>query len=426
MATVNELVKAKAQNRQIIATDGVMRGHRGVLLTTRVEPDGTPHQRKVRVRWDDGGEDYYIPRMLEVAPDIHTPFTPVSVPTVAPSNDNANLFTQEQIDAIQEMRPLPDHPDHPFYDRYRPSDSVLKNYKSRTNVMGSKLDDIDYLLWWWSQRENGYSVPVALSGDTQAGKTMLFRRMCFAISKAMGLEKPVPLFTLMGSNSITDHDLFGTVRTDPMSGRPVFTRGIVQLAVESPVSILNLDEPNAMAGSTTSSLFPILDDRHSFTNLRLPVQTDFGYLPAVTSVSKGCWVVASWNPAYSGMNKVNEAFRARFKMIKWGYDSKLEDSLLKSPTLRVLADALRNLREKRIITTPIGMTDLLRLKAEAEKFGHEVALTSFLGTFQSTAEESAVQSAMTDNSIHSLFATELGNADDLFAVNTVEATEDPY
>jgi MoxR-like ATPase len=275
-------------------------------------------------------------------------------------------------------------------------------------VFGSELNDIDYLLWWWGQRENGWSVPVALSGDTQAGKTMLFRRLCFAIAQSLGLEKPIPLFTLMGSNAITDHDLFGTVRTDPMTGRPVFMRGVVQLAVEAPVGLLNLDEPNAMAGSTQSSLFSILDDRHSFTNLRLPIHTDYGYLPAVTNVSKGCWVVASWNPAYSGMNKVNEAFRARFKMIKWGYDTALEDAILKSPTLRILADALRNLRDKRVITTPIGMTDLLRLKAEAEKFGSVVAINSFLGTFQSSAEESAVNSALTDNSIPQMFLTEIG------------------
>jgi MoxR-like ATPase len=185
-------------------------------------------------------------------------------------------------------------------------------------------------------------------------------------------------------------------------------RGIVQLAVEAPVCLLNLDEPNAMAGSTQSSLFSVLDDRKSFTNLRLPVQTEFGYLPAVTSVSKGCWVVASWNPAYSGMNKVNEAFRARFKMIKWGYDTNLEDAILKSPTLRILADALRNLRDKRVITTPIGMTDLLRLKSEAEKFGSVVAIKSFLGTFQSTAEEAAVESALTDNSVPQMFLNEVG------------------
>lgn len=407
MTALPDLVKAKRQNKQVVANSGPLEGVRGVLVSTEVVPDGQPNQRKILVRWDDGVEDYVLPRQLDIVNELVTTFVAQggqpSASAVAPST-----FTQEQIEAVQELKPLPDHPDHPFYDRYRPGESVLKQYKSRENVFGSELTDIDYLLWWWNQRENGYSVPVALSGDTQAGKTMFFRRLCFAIAQSMGLEKPVPLFTLMGSNAITDHDLFGTVRTDPSTGRPVFMRGIVQTAVEAPVCLLNLDEPNAMAGSTQSSLFSILDDRHSFTNLRLPVRTDYGYLPAVTTVSKGCWVVASWNPAYSGMNKVNEAFRARFKMIKWGYDTKLEDDILKSPTLRVLADALRNLRDKRVISTPIGMTDLLRLKAEAEKFGSAVALSSFLGTFQSSAEESAVSSALTDNSVHQMFFTEIG------------------
>jgi MoxR-like ATPase len=413
MTALPQLEVAKRQNKQVIANSGVMQGQRATIVSTTVVPDGQPNQRKILIQWEDGTQDYILPRQLDVVQElISIGGFQSSIPVLSgqgiPATVGASTFTQEQIEAVQEMRPLPDHPDHPFYDRYRPSDSVLKQYKNRENVFGSELNDIDYLLWWWGQRENGHSVPVALSGDTQAGKTMLFRRLCFAIAQSLGLEKPVPLFTLMGSNAITDHDLFGTVRTDPNTGRPVFMRGIVQLAVEAPVCLLNLDEPNAMAGSTQSSLFSVLDDRKSFTNLRLPVQTEFGYLPAVTSVSKGCWVVASWNPAYSGMNKVNEAFRARFKMIKWGYDTNLEDAILKSPTLRILADALRNLRDKRVITTPIGMTDLLRLKSEAEKFGSVVAIKSFLGTFQSTAEEAAVESALTDNSVPQMFLNEVG------------------
>lgn len=413
MSSLPQLEVARRQNKQVVANSGVMQGQRATILSTEVVPDGQPNQRKIPIRWEDGTEDFILPRQLDVVQGLVPAGSFQSAPIniggqVSPATVGSSTFTPDEIEAVQAMSALPDHPDHPFYDRYRPSDTVLKQYKSRENVFGSELNDIDYLMWWWSQRENGFSVPVALVGDTQAGKTMFFRRLCFAVSQALGLEKPVPLFTLMGSNAITDHDLFGTVRTDPNTGRPVFMRGIVQLAVEAPVCLLNLDEPNAMAGSTQSSLFSVLDDRKSFTNLRLPVQTEFGYLPAVTPVSKGCWVVASWNPAYSGMNKVNEAFRARFKMVKWGYDTKLEDDILKSPTLRVLADALRNLRDKRVITTPIGMTDLLRLKSEAEKFGSAVALTSFLGTFQSTAEESAVNSALMDNSIPQMFLTEVG------------------
>lgn len=403
MATLPELRKAKRLNKQVIANDGVLEGLRGSVLTTRVEPDHTPNSRKILIGWEDGTQLHYLPRQLDVVSELVQQFNTALERTPSVSEQ----FTQEQIASIQELSPLPDHPDHPFYDAYRPDDSVLKNYKARKDVFGSGLDDVDYLLWWWGQRENGYSIPVALSGDTQGGKTMLIRRLCFAVAQSLGLDKPVPLFTVMGSNGVTDQDLFGTVRIEPTTGKPVFMRGIVQMAVESPVSILNLDEPNAMAGATQSALFSVLDDRHSFTNLRLPVKSEYGYLPAITSVSKGCWVTASWNPAYSGMNKVNEAFRARFKMLKWGYDSELEDSLLKSPALRVLADALRNLRDKRVITTPIGMTDLIRLKSEAGQFGTQVALTSFLGTFQSSAEESAVQSALVDNSVYELFQTEL-------------------
>jgi hypothetical protein len=106
------------------------------------------------------------------------------------------------------------------------------------------------------------------------------------------------------------------------------------------------------------------------------------------------------------MNKVNEAFMARYKTLAWGYDKVLEDSQLQSVGLRAMLDAIRNLRDRRIINTPVGMTDMLRMKRELSRFGTSVALASFMGRFISQSEQVAVQSAIQDGSISQMLVLE--------------------
>lgn len=409
MASTQELARAKRFNKEVIATSGVMEGTRGTLVNAEVEPDGSPNQRKVLVRWSDGVELHYLPRQLDVveamvASPIMAPPAVVHAhaPTVAPSN-----FSMDQIaEIVAEVKPLPDHPDHPFYDQFRPADTVLKNYVSRQQMFGSEMTDIEYLMSWWHDRENGHSTPIAFVGDTQSGKTMMVRRLAFAVAETLGLQKPLPLFLLMCSAGVDDRDFYGKVTTDPMTGKPVFIRGQAQLASEAPASIFYVDEPNAVGGNVQSALFPMLDDRKEIINNRMPVATEYGYISAHTPVSKGCWMMSSFNNAYSGMNKVNEAFMARYKTLAWGYDKVLEDSQLQSVGLRALLDAIRNLRDRRIINTPVGMTDMLRMKRELTRFGTSVALASFMGRFISQSEQVAVQSAIQDGSISQMLVLE--------------------
>jgi hypothetical protein len=408
MATIQELALAKRQNKQALATSGTMEGMRCDIMSDSLVPDGQPNQRKVAVKWEDGEEGFYLPRQLEVVePKTHA-FIPTAQPVLVGQAQPQPVALSSAPAVV--MGALPSHPDHDFYDEFRPSPVVKEMHIARQAMLGSDLNSTEYLMEWWNKRdESGFSKPLALVGDTQAGKTMEVERLAFAIAERMGLSKPVPVFTVMGSNGVTDHDLFGTTRTDPMTGQPVFMRGTVQMACEAPVAILYLDEVNAMGGNVTSALHPIIDGRHKFTNLRLPVRTEAGYSPMTINVSKGLWVIASWNPAYAGMNKTNEAFTARFKVLEWNYDSALEDHIIGSPALRMLADQLRNLRSKRILNTPVGITDLKDIKWEAHKFGAKVALDSFLGKFISEAEKMAVSSAMTDGSIYQTLQLEVNS-----------------
>lgn len=408
MATIQELATARRLNKQALASSGTMEGMRCEIMSDTLVPDGQPNQRKVAVKWEDGQEGFYLPRQLDVVePKTHAFVAQPQPVLVGQAQPQPVALSNAPAPAVV-MGTLPAHPDHDFYDDFRPSSVVKELHLPRQEMLGTDLTSTEYLMAWWEKRdESGFSKPLALVGDTQAGKTMEVERLAFAIAERMGLSKPVPVFTVMGSNGVTDHDLFGTTRTDPMTGQPVFMRGTVQMACEAPVSILYLDEVNAMGGNVTSALHPIIDGRHKFTNLRLPVRTDAGYTPMTISVSKGCWVIASWNPAYAGMNKTNEAFTARFKVLEWNYDSALEDRIIGSQALRNLADQLRNLRSKRILNTPVGLTDLKDIMWEAKRFGAKVALDSFLGKFISEAEKMAVSSAMTDGSIYQSLQMEL-------------------
>jgi hypothetical protein len=408
MASTQELARAKRFNKEVIATSGVMEGLRGTLVNAEVEPDGSPNQRKVLVRWSDGVELHYLPRQLDVVEAMVA--SPIMAPAVvhatAPTVSPSKMSDAQIAEIVAEVKPLPDHPDHPFYDQFRPSDTVLKNYVSRQQMFGSEMTDIEYLMSWWHDRENGHSTPVAFVGDTQSGKTMMVRRLAFAVAETLGLQKPLPLFLLMCSAGVDDRDFYGKVTTDPMTGKPVFIRGQAQLASEAPASIFYVDEPNAVGGNVQSALFPMLDDRKEIINNRMPVATEYGYISAHTPVSKGCWMMSSFNNAYSGMNKVNEAFMARYKTLAWGYDKVLEDSQLQSVGLRALLDAIRNLRDRRIINTPVGMTDMIRMKRELTRFGTSVALASFMGRFISQSEQVAVQSAIQDGSISQMLVLE--------------------
>lgn len=408
MASTQELARAKRFNKEVIATSGVMEGLRGTLVNAEVEPDGSPNQRKVLVKWSDGVELHYLPRQLDVVEAMVA--SPIMAPAVvhatAPTVSSSNFSMDQIAEIVAEVKPLPDHPDHPFYDQFRPADTVLKNYVSRQQMFGSEMTDIEYLMSWWHDRENGHSTPIAFVGDTQSGKTMMVRRLAFAVAETLGLQKPLPLFLLMCSAGVDDRDFYGKVTTDPMTGKPVFIRGQAQLASEAPASIFYVDEPNAVGGNVQSALFPMLDDRKEIINNRMPVATEYGYISAHTPVSKGCWMMSSFNNAYSGMNKVNEAFMARYKTLAWGYDKVLEDSQLQSVGLRALLDAIRNLRDRRIINTPVGMTDMLRMKRELTRFGTSVALASFMGRFISQSEQVAVQSAIQDGSISQMLVLE--------------------
>lgn len=387
-------------------------GKEAVVVNNEVVPDGQPNQRCILVQID-GQEVYMLPRLLDdgtitIRTNKGATAPGVVVPTAAP------------VVRIPITDPMDER-----LDPYRPSATILKNYVPRMVGSNPSIKDTDLLLHYWRDRdEEGYSQNVMLVGDTQAGKTMLVQVLACLISKELGYHKPLPVFTLSGSAGVTDFDMLGqpTAYTDANGNeRLVWLSGLVDLAARVP-SILYLDEINMMPERVTSTLHPVCDDRRTFVNRAKAVEVSGEFLPEQVKVNTGTWIVGTYNAGYKGAGAMNEAFLNRFRHLPWDYDDKVEAKLVASPTILLLGKALREARDLRAISTPVGTKALTRLERDAKVLGVETALWVFVGMFSLT-ERNKVKAIIEDRSITQLLTDELGQTT-ATAAEPEEATED--
>ena len=165
----------------------------------------------------------------------------------------------------------------PRLDHLRPNTQKVAQYVNRT--MPNGMTDVQFFLQFTGEahrRENqGRPANIMLKGDTQGGKTFLVEVLAVAWAKMLGYPKPMPIFTLSGSSGVTDFDLFGQAApyVDPDTGGEhiVWLPGVVDLAAKVG-GILYLDECNALGERVTTSLHPVVDHRHTFTNRNKPVK----------------------------------------------------------------------------------------------------------------------------------------------------------
>jgi hypothetical protein len=398
-------------------------------------PDDDPEkrQRKITVKFEDGTVDYILPRLLSDEPmGIDSPAiqgtthpapvqaveAPVAATTTGPMATVLNPATGEAITvARQPVTPITD-PMDPRLDHLRPSRSRVKRYVNRLMMNG--MTDVQFLLTFTGdahRAENeGRPANVMLKGDTQAGKTILVEVLAIAWADALGLPKPMPVFTLSGSSGVTDFDLFGQAVTyaDPDLGidRLVNLPGVVALAAECG-GILYLDEINAMGERVTSSLHPLCDSRHQFINRGKAVTKGGIFMPEVVTAHQDLWIVGTYNDGnYRGMGEMNEAFINRFRHVAWGYDDDVESKLIKSPAVRLLGECVRTARKmnSRGLRTPVGTAALMRLEKDVAAFGVDLALEVFKGMFKHT-EYDTVDAIITDRSINLMLEQERAQAE---------------
>lgn len=424
-------VKALRDGMRVVGKYPPFDGQEGTVIRATLEPGGPGS--KIRVQFDDPvlGEVEILPKSVTLVGRANS--------ATAQSSNLADLSPDVVISEIKI-----DSLDDPALDDFRPNINP-KKYVSRTLAGGIK--DIDVMLSYYDRRDDndGYPVSVALVGDTNSGKTYLVQVMAFEIAKRMGLQKPLPIFTLSGSSAVTDHDLFGQYRPIVINGNEqlVWMEGIVALAARLG-GILYLDEVNAMSGAVTAAIHPLLDNRHQFVNIRKPVwrgtvvtnpntgeETHHGaYRPETVHANKQLWVLASWNPGYAGMSKTNEAFANRFKLLEWNYDEDVEKKIIKSPSVRLLGQALRTARAQRSISTPVGTKALQLLEGDLANLGVDYSLWAFLGQFVSQAEKIVVNEIIKDRGIEAMlraeFEPQIAESTDPNASTTTTLGQDPF
>lgn len=404
-----------------IVNQGPLKGERATIVDNKAFPDadetGEPHPLARKITVKIGNEDFYIlPRQLRDTPVADPMFTGVAqVPThtvIVHKEDTTAMTTPARtaLVPVEESTPITD-PMDPRLDHLRPSEAKVKHYVNR--IMSNGMKDVDFLLRFTDpnhRAENqGRPANVMLKGDTQGGKTFLVEALAVAWAFKMGLPKPMPIFTLSGSSGVTDFDLFGQPAPyyDPATGqeRIVWLPGTVSMAAQVG-GILYLDECNALGERVTTSLHPIADHRHTFTNRNKPVKIPGdGFMAETVTTSTNLWLIGTFNEGYRGMSDMNEAFINRFRHIEWGYDEKVERALVSSPTIHLFADALRQARSQSKLRTPVGTASLQRLALDIDTFGYQVALQVFVSVFKQQ-ERDVVRTIITDRSIDVLLDEE--------------------
>jgi hypothetical protein len=403
---------------QYTVTGGIHEDEVVTIVGAGAIPDGEPNQRKIEVRMENGDTEFILPRMLSDRPvAVATAATP---PTVnMPEAVMAEAWDVSQAPAVQSVHfsvePITD-PMDPRLDHLRPSRAKVRRsgdqggYVNRT--MPNGMTDVEFLLTFTSDayraKNQGRPANVMLKGDTQSGKTFLVEALAVAWADAMGMPKPMPIFTLSGSSGVTDYDLFGqtTSYTDPATGRDglVWLPGVVDLAARVG-GILYGDEINAMGERVTSSLHSLADHRHTFTNRNKAVMKGGALMPEVVVGSLDLWFIGTYNEGYRGMGDMNEAFVGRFRHLPWGYDDAVEGKLLHSPTVRLLGEALRTARATNKVRTPVGTGALQRVEQDIEAFGVDAALSILSGMFKAN-ERPIVDTIIEDRSIAVLLTEE--------------------
>ena len=366
-----------------------------IIDNTIIKAEDDPvNQRKIKVAGPHGEETFMLPRLLSDTPEQQMV---VTVPTMtAPAAPAATAYestvapmTPQQVTNLtlsHMIQPITDPMDSRL-DHLRPSKAKVRTYINR--IMADGSTDVEMLLKFTTKayrKKNGeYPANVMLKGETQSGKTMLVEVLAVLWAEMLGLPQPFPVFTLSGSSGITDFDLFGQMTS--YMGELVWLPGLVELAAQAG-GILYLDEINAFDPRVTSSLHPLADHRHAFTNRNKAVwKTTFDgqngmLMPDTVVASFDLWIIGTYNEGYKGMGDMNEAFINRFRHIRWDYDKAIEAKLIDSQAIRLLGDALRTAKQGNQLRTPVGTTALQNLEQDVLEMGIALGVQVFTGMFK--------------------------------------------
>lgn len=278
----------------------------------------------------------------------------MTAPIKVPKTVNGGTFKRmpdnwadpvEQLEA--EARPEEKH-------SYIPDKSYAQKY------VGRVLDgvrDFDLLNFCMDNRLN-----LLLRGPTGSGKTMF--PMAWAAMTGQNFYA-VPCDVSMEPSA-----LFGQMIPDG-EGSFMWQDGPVTELVRTG-GVLCISEANFMSPRIAASLFPLLDHRRELPLLR--------HRGEIVKAHDRLLVVTDYNPGYRGTMQVNEAFLNRFQVKQdWGYNDKVEEKLVKSRELLVMA---REIRTSTGIKTPVSTNSMMEFVTLAVYLGYNFAEQNFNNMFE--------------------------------------------
>lgn len=233
--------------------------------------------------------------------------------------------------------------------------TVLSKYKHR-KLHGVR--DFDILNVALREQKN-----VLFHGCKGSGKSAMVR--------AFAAEKGLPYFRINLDGMVTAEDLLGQwVR----SGQDwAWSDGLLTIAMRYG-GILVVDEINAGSPEVNFVFHSVLDDDRQI----LLRNKDNEVLKAHPNFM----LIANMNPNYEGTHPLNEALDDRFDLsIEVGYDTKIEQSIIKDKKLRDFARRIRRMHDEGEISRPISTRTLIHFEDNREKLGEEIAIASMVNKF---------------------------------------------
>jgi len=256
-----------------------------------------------------------------------------------------------------------------------PESYYAKDYVSRSV---SKVDDIDILSAAHRLHKN-----VLLFGPTGSAKTSLV----YAYAAREGL----PVVNVACNGGADVRQLLGGWSPKEDGGYH-FVPGELVLGAQHGAVIL-FNEINFLPAKIAAVAFGLLDRRRT---IYLPDAAGSNF-PAQIKAHPRTFIVADYNPGYIGTRPLNEALKNRFAIkLDWGYEPKVEKSLVTSASLLELATKLRERAEVGDLSTPISTNALMELEELAwdDGLGLEFAFANFINTF--SVEERKVVSEIVE------------------------------
>jgi MoxR-like ATPase len=277
--------------------------------------------------------------------------------------------------------------DSPLHVAHVPEQWEYDLYVSRTlDYFGIKMRDMDLFDYAYKKGQN-----ILLDGPTGAAKTSMTR--AFAAWRNLAVAR------IPSNIGIEPSQLFGrTIANDDATSDRIYiwVDGSVTYVFRFGGIVL-WNEVNLTPSRIASVMYGALDGQREI--ILLDHKGEVIRAHRGTEAKTPCWcdlsddecnerrvlIVADMNTGteYTGTQDLNVALRNRFTIqIPWGYDTKVENSLVKSKSLLEMARKIRDKAEVNNVTTPIATNMLMEFERFASDLGVGFAMGNFINHFQ--------------------------------------------